>query len=124
MKPKPKTPIKLPASHLIALADAGFTVISYLNMAIAVETPDGSTRNEWLPRLCIATGPGSVAPSGKGYRVIEWLPACHPSNVYGFDGWQAHDNHTCGGMSQTILQALGWFEWHEESKRQSLEASR
>jgi hypothetical protein len=100
----------LPDSHLVALHNAGFTVVSYLDKCVRVNL-EGQERTEWLPRLCVAP-----SPSGKGYRVIEWLPACHPSNAYGFDGWSPVDNHAWGGMCKTVGQALSWFDWHEKQR--------
>lgn len=96
----------LPKSHLAALAAAGFTVMVYLNQSIEVE---GGSR-EWLPRIAVGTNPNG------GFRLVEWLPASHPSNIYDFDGWQTYSGHSCGGMCKEIGQALSWFNWLEEQK--------
>lgn len=102
----------LPASHLIALQRAGFTVISYLNESVRVVDEDGQEHSEWLPRLCVAPG-----DSPNSYRVIEWLQKNDPQNHNSFSGWQTYHGRSCGGMNYTIGQALGWFAWYEAQKR-------
>lgn len=101
----PETPA-LPKSHLTALREMGFTVMEYLPQSVEVEGGD----REWLPRLCVGTD-----PNGK-FRIVEYLPKGHPSNAYGFDGWQPITEFSGGGMCREIGQALGWFKWLEEQK--------
>lgn len=114
-KRKQISEIQLPSSHLVALSEAGFTVVRYLNEAVMVGMGGDATRLEWLPSLCIAPGDRE-----NEYRVIEWMPVSHPANHYNFSGWLVSNGNTFGGLCESIGQALWWFKWHAESKTRSI----
>jgi hypothetical protein len=86
----------LPPSHHVALRKAGFETIMSSHKHITVAMEDGTTREEWLPTLCIGKNPDG------SYKTLQWLPVGHPNNAYTFDGWMATSGTSGSGMNETI----------------------
>ncbi len=99
-KRKPEPAETIPASHLEAIDAAGFTVLSYQDVAIEVRTSTGDVRKEWLPRHLV---------NWQTHGFVEFRRG--GDGNYDFDGWESAIDHTNGGRYRTVAQALAWFEW-------------